>query len=98
MKMYNFYLSKNSELLILEYLPGREYTIDCFTNRHGKLHFCNRARQRIRISNGISVSSKTVNNPKFIELAEKINKVLSFQGVWFFQVKENTDGEFVLME
>ena len=93
----DFYLSKNSELLILEYLPGREYTIDCFTNRHGKLLFA-MGRQRIRISNGISVSSKTVNNPKFIELAEKINKVLSFQGVWFFQVKENTDGEFVLME
>ncbi len=93
----DFYLSKNSELLILEYLPRREYTIDCFTNRHGKLLFA-MGRQRIRISNGISVSSKTVNNPKFIELAEKINKVLSFQGVWFFQVKENTDGEFVLME
>lgn len=93
----DFYLSQNNELLILEYLPGKEYTIDCFTDRHGKLLFA-LGRQRIRISNGISVSSKTVDNPKFVELAETINKVLSFRGVWFFQVKENTDGEFVLME
>ena len=46
----------------------------------------------------ISVSSKTVNNPKFIELAKKINQTLLFRGVWFFQVKENIHGEFVLME
>ena len=93
----DFYLSQNNDLLILEYLPGKEYTIDCFTDRHGKLLFA-MGRQRIRISNGISVSSKTIDNPKFLELAEKINQTLSFRGVWFFQVKENADGEFVLME
>lgn len=93
----DFYLSQNSDLLILEYLPGKEYTIDCFTDRHGKLLYA-MGRQRIRISNGISVSSKPINNPKFNELAKKINEVLSFRGVWFFQVKENIDGEFVLME
>ncbi len=93
----DFYLSENNDLLILEYLPGKEYTIDCFTDRHGSLLYA-MGRQRKRISNGISVSSKIVNNPKFIALAEKINNVLSFRGVWFFQVKENMDGEFVLME
>lgn len=93
----DFYLSQNNDLMILEYLPGKEYTIDCFTDRHGNLLFA-MGRQRIRISNGISVSSKTVNNPKFIELAKKINQTLLFRGVWFFQVKENIHGEFVLME
>lgn len=93
----DFYLSQNNDLMILEYLPGKEYTIDCFTDRHGNLLFA-MGRQRIRISNGISVSSKTVDNPKFIELAKKINQTLLFRGVWFFQVKENIYGEFVLME
>ncbi len=93
----DFYLSQNKDLLIVEYLAGKEYTIDCFTNKEGTLLFA-KGRQRVRISNGISVGSKPVENPKFVELAKKINATLKFRGVWFFQVKENAAGEFVLME
>jgi len=92
-----FYLKKDPTLLILEYLPGKEFTVDCFTDKNGVLLFAE-GRERIRISNGISVSSKQVNNPKFLQLAEIINKKLSFQGVWFYQVKERANGELVLME
>lgn len=92
-----FYLSKDSSLLILENLPGKEYTIDCFTDRAGKLLFCE-GRNRARISGGISVKSTTVEDSRFLELAQKINKTLTFRGMWFFQVKESHEGEFVLME
>jgi len=92
-----FYVEKDPTLLIMEYLPGREYTIDCFTNRDGKLLFCE-GRERTRISNGISVNSARVNDERFRVLAQKIQEKLSFRGVWFFQLKENKDNEFVLME
>lgn len=39
--------------LILEYLPGKEYTIDCFTNAEGKLLYC-RGRDRKRIKNALA--------------------------------------------
>lgn len=94
---YEFYLKKDPTLLALEYLPGKEYTIDCFTDKSGKLLFAE-GRERKRICNGISVNSKLTINPKFQELANVINLTLSFQGVWFFQVKERQDGELVLME
>lgn len=35
----NFYVNRNSKLMILEYLPGEEYTVDCFTDRKGELKY-----------------------------------------------------------
>lgn len=93
----DFYLNKDSTLLALEYLPGKEYTVDCFTDKNGNLLFAE-GRERIRINNGISVNSKQAYNPRFKEIAEIINQTLSFQGVWFYQVKERENGELVLME
>lgn len=83
--------------LLLEFLPGTEYTIDCFTDRHGALRFSG-ARQRIRTSNGISVSTSEVEDPTLIEMAQRINAALKFQGMWFFQAKRRADGTPVLME
>src|SRR3990167_611487 len=66
-----FYKAKDPSLLILEYLPGKEYTVDCFTTKDGKLLFAE-GRERTRILNGISVSSKTIKIRRFNELAEAI--------------------------
>ena len=92
-----FYYKKDPTLVALEYLPGKEYTVDCFTNKDGTLLFAE-GRERIRISNGISVNSRQIDDPQFKKLAEIINQTLSFRGVWFYQVKERANGEFVLME
>ena len=88
---------ENSQIVISEYLPGKEYTVDCFTNRQGELLFA-QGRERARISNGISVNSMPVQDSRFQEIALKINSVLKFQGVWFFQLKQRSDNELVLME
>lgn len=92
-----FYVEKDPSLLLLEYLPGKEYTIDCFTSKDGRLLFCE-GRQRRRISGGISVNSESVDDPRFEKIASQINRRLAFRGVWFFQVKEDEKGELVLME
>ena len=46
---------KAENTVILEYLPGKEYTVDCFTNELGQLIYA-RARGRKRIKSGISVN------------------------------------------
>ena len=89
--------NSNEDLLILEYLPNDEYTIDCFTDFNGNLLYCE-GRKRNRISNGISVSAIAVKNPKFRELALKINEKLNMNGAWFYQVKERLNGELALLE
>jgi ATP-grasp in the biosynthetic pathway with Ter operon len=93
-----YHLEKNEDLLILEYLPGKEYTIDCFTDRHGELRFTG-MRERKRIKSGISVNSHTLELDESVkEIAEKINQTLKFRGMWFFQVKEDQNGKFKLLE
>lgn len=93
----DYALRLNSTLMILEYLPGDEYTVDCFTDKEGALLFA-QPRTRSRVSNGISVNSTLTYGEEFQVIARKINEVLQFRGVWFFQVKRNADGELVLLE
>lgn len=90
-------LQRDPSLLVLEYLPGREYTVDCFTDRHGRLRFAE-GRERARILNGISVNARPLDDPRFRALAERINARLELRGVWFYQVKERADGELALLE
>jgi len=96
-KDMEFYMAKDTTLLMLEYLPGVEYTVDCFTDKSGQLLF-SKGRSRNRISNGISVNSSIVEDERFEKLAASINKTLEFRGAWFFQVKQNDSGDLVLME
>ena len=86
------------EYVITELLPGEEYTIDCFTNSKGEL-LVTSMRQRRRIRTGISVNSITFETPDEVhEIAEKINEKFDFDGVWFFQVKEDINGKFKILE
>lgn len=87
----------NDDLLILEFLPNDEYTIDCFTDFNGNILYCE-GRKRSRISNGISVGSEAIKNDKFLEFAKIINDELHMNGAWFFQLKERENGEFGLLE
>lgn len=85
------------DAITLEYLPGEEYTIDCFTNSKGQLIFVG-GRLRQRIVNGISVNTIPVLDDTFKQYAEIINKSMRFCGAWFFQLKKNMLNEYVLLE
>ncbi len=91
------HIQGKDKILAVEYLPGKEYTVDCFTDRHGTVRFSG-GRERRRIKAGIAVNSIRVKDHRFPEWAEKINSVLTLRGAWFFQVKENAEESFVLME
>lgn len=89
--------AKKEGILILEYLPGDEYTIDCFTNQNGDLIYA-RGRSRRRIKSGISVNSIFCENEIFQKYAQIINKHLKQKGAWFFQLREAKDGTLKLLE
>lgn len=90
---------KNKDLMFLktEYLTGKEYTVDCFTDRNRILRFVG-PRIRNRVFGGISVNSFTVDNEFFFKIAEDINNEVHFRGYWFFQVKEDLQGNLKLLE
>lgn len=90
---------KPDSMLLTEYLPGAEWTIDCFSDRHGKLRF-HSARSRSRISNGISVNTKpsAEYQQHFDTFAQSINEKLRPRGAWFFQAKLDSTGKPKLLE
>ena len=94
----NSFIKGKDDLLIVEYLPGEEFTVDCFTDREGHLLY-SAARKRNRVKDGISVNTFFVNDQdEFSSIAETINSIIKFRGAWFYQVKRNKAGELCLLE
>ena len=84
--------------VICEYLPGEEYTVDCFTDRHGEVRFVS-CRSRRRVKSGISVNSALTPADETVRrIAGEINRRIPMRGVWFFQLKRNASGEYRLLE
>ncbi len=83
---------------LLEFLPGNEVTVDCFSS-NGDLKYI-KPRLRERIMNGISVSTKHLEGltDTFSNWAENISKNIEFKGAWFFQAKQDKNGNYRLME
>lgn len=83
--------------LITEFLPGAEYTVDCFTDKDGNLlYLC--ARERHRIRNGICVRASESDSEEFKNIAAFISSRIAVRGAWFFQLKRDKNGELRLME
>lgn len=93
-----YILKREKDLLISEYLPGREYTVGCFTDRNRKLLFAGPVI-RENIANGRSFhQTKTDRIEEFNEIATALNEIFHFRGSWFYQAKEDKDGSLKLLE
>ena len=90
-------LQGDPTLIAMNYLPGTEYTVDCFTDRMGALRFAG-ARERVRTQGGISVHARPVDDACLADAARRINEVLELRGAWFFQMKRDAQGRPVLLE
>lgn len=96
---FEMHYKNNDKYVYCEYLPGNEYTVDCFTDRHGNLRF-SLPRIRGRIRNGISVyTTKAIElTDRFNSIIQKINAEIEIRGAWFVQLKEDVKGDLVLLE
>lgn len=87
-----------NDYVICEYLPGEEYTVDCLTDKNGKLIFVS-PRSRKRVLAGVTVSGAIEElTPEIQFIAENINKKMSFLGLWWFQIKKDSQGRWKLLE
>ncbi|WP_299270997.1 ATP-grasp domain-containing protein [uncultured Psychrosphaera sp.] len=95
-------LSNYTELadssVLCEFLPGKEYSVDCFTDFNGDLVFIGpRTRERVKI--GISFRSESVPLTENINyIANIINSELQPNGAWFFQIKKDVNDRWKLLE
>lgn len=83
--------------IVCEWLPGPESTVDCFTDRHGQLLFAGQ-RTRDIVKMGIAFKSHPVHSLKVRLIADALNERLKLRGLWFFQVKEDGQGNPKLLE
>lgn len=90
-------LAVKKQLLMCEYLPGQEYTVDCINDTEGKLLFSN-ARVRGFIGRGIALGTKSVSCPEIDEYIQQIARTIKIEGPWFAQFKESKAGQPKLME
>lgn len=84
------------ELLVSEYLPGEEYSVDCLAN-HGESVLIV-PRMRKRIINGISVEGEFVKEENIISYCSRIIKELQLHGNIGIQVKKSSSDQFLILE
>lgn len=84
------------ELLVSEYLPGDEFSVDCLTH-HGKSILII-PRLRKKMINGISVEGEFIKNDEIIEYCSKIVTELKLHGNIGIQVKASSAGKFMILE
>ena len=84
------------ELLISEYLPGEEYTIDTLVV-NGKAEIIV-PRVRTKMNGGISVAGELIENKEIIDYCRQIIESMQLDGPIGIQVKKAEDGLYKILE
>ncbi len=84
------------ELLISEILPGKEYTVDTLVKNKKPIVIL--PRVRTKTNSGISVSGKFIENKEIIDYCGKIISTMDLNGPIGIQVKQNSEGEYRILE
>ncbi len=84
------------QLLLTEYLPGDEYSIDCLVKK-GKAKLIV-PRIRKKMINGISVQGEFVNDADIIKYSTEIIEAIGLHGNIGIQVKKRNNGQPLLLE
>ncbi|MBO8161757.1 MAG: ATP-grasp domain-containing protein [Thermosipho sp. (in: Bacteria)] len=92
-----FFYKRVRKPIIQEYLPGNEWSVDCLADFSGKLLFCV-PRLRIETKAGISVKGVIRKNNELEKMAKALTNKLKFEGIFFFQAKEDQQGSPKLTE
>jgi carbamoyl-phosphate synthase large subunit len=89
-------LDKIPELLVTEYLPGKEYSVDCVCKK-GKPYICI-PRQRIETSMGVATVALIEKNDELINYSNEIIASLNLSYNINIQFKYSSEGKAKLLE
>lgn len=87
---------KFPELLVMEYLPGAEYSVDLLAD-HGKV-LVSCCRKSLRMENSIMLEAVIEKNPSVMKLCNTVTEKLGLDGNIGFDIRERDDGTPVIME
>lgn len=83
-------------MLVMEYLPGEEYTVDALLDKGEPLLLL--PRKRIAMNNGISVGGVFEENREIMDYATRVFRCMKLHGPNGLQVKRGEDGKFYILE
>lgn len=84
------------EMMVMEYLPGAEYTVDLLAD-HGRVLY-NCCRKSTNMENSIMLDGLVVDNKSVLDLCKTIVEKLGLDGNIGFDVREREDGTPMIME
>ena len=84
------------ELMIMEYLPGNEYTVELLADKGKVLYCC--CRKSLGMDNGIMLNSEVVENNAVEALCREVTEELKLEGNIGFDVLEREDGTPFIVE
>ncbi len=93
----SYHLRARRDLLIQEYLPGEEYSVDVLSDLEG-VPLVAVPRVRLATKEGISVKGRVVRNPEVQELCLELARFLGLKGPSCMQMKRDREGRFKFLE
>jgi carbamoyl-phosphate synthase large subunit len=84
------------EILVSEYLPGEEYSVDCLAKNGDPVLIIPRLRKKM--ISGISVQGEIIRNEHIISYCAGIIRELKLHGNIGIQVKASAEGEWLILE
>jgi carbamoyl-phosphate synthase large subunit len=90
-------LPQDGSILVQEYLPGEEYSVDVYVRGDGRV-IAAVPRERMKTDSGIAVTARTVDVPEVIEAARRVAQEIGVRYVANVQFKRAADGIFKLLE
>ena len=94
---FNYWSKKNINYILVEYIPGKEFTADCFFNWNGKCLGVN-VRERIKMNGGGAVITKNENKIDVENIITKLEKTGVVKGPVNFQFKQLINGDLIVFD
>jgi len=90
-------LPRDGSMLVQEYLPGEEYSVDVYVRRDGDV-VAAVPRERMKTDSGIAITARTVRVPEVIDAAVRAARGAGIRHVANVQFRRGADGVFKLLE
>ncbi len=92
-----YQVSQRDDLIISDYLPGEEYSIDCLSDLNGK-PLAAVPRERIAVKEGICVKGRVVHDVEIEKACFDLAAFLGLKGPSCIQMKRAADGKMQFVE
>ncbi len=92
-----YQVSQRDDLIISDYLPGEEYSIDCLSDLRGK-PLAAVPRERIAVKEGICVKGRVVRDAEIEKACFDLAVFLGLKGPSCMQMKRAADGKMRFVE